>query len=72
MLHVNLPNVSLFIKKKKKAVTRDKIDTRGTYDCPVYQTAERGSTCVWNFHLKSKDKASRWVVTGTALLLQTS
>ncbi len=53
-----------------KAVTQDKLDVRGTYECPVYHTQQRGATYIWNFHLKTRDKPSKWVLAGAALLLQ--
>ncbi|KAK4031080.1 hypothetical protein OUZ56_024606 [Daphnia magna] len=53
-----------------KAVIQDKLDIRGTYECPVYHTQQRAETSIWNFQLKTRDKPSKWVLAGTALLLQ--
>lgn len=53
-----------------KAITQDKQDLRNMYDCPVYKTRMRGPTFVWTFNLKTKDKASKWVLAGVAILLQ--
>ncbi|XP_075250106.1 dynein beta chain, ciliary-like isoform X2 [Convolutriloba macropyga] len=53
-----------------KAVLADKRDLKGTYGCPVYKTKQRGVlTYVWTFHLKIKDHPAKWVLRGTALLL---
>ncbi|CAG2194980.1 unnamed protein product [Mytilus edulis] len=53
-----------------KAIPVDRMDTRNIYECPVYKTKSRGPTFVWTFNLKSKEKASKWVLGGVALLLQ--
>ncbi|KAK4884537.1 hypothetical protein RN001_000808 [Aquatica leii] len=53
-----------------KAITQDKQDLRGMYDCPVYKTRMRGPTYVWTFNLKSKEKITKWTMGGVALLLQ--
>merc|ERR1719412_2783564 len=53
-----------------KAVTQDKQEMRNLYECPVYNTRERGDTYIWTFNLRSKDKPSKWVLAGVALLLQ--
>ena len=45
-------------------------DLRNVYECPVYKTKSRGPTFVWTFNLKSKEKPSKWVLGGVALLLQ--
>jgi len=60
----------LLIFEMQQAVTQDKLDVRGTYECPVYHTQQRGSTYIWNFHLKTRDKPSKWILAGAALLLQ--
>ena len=51
-------------------MTQDKQDTRNVYECPVYKTRMRGPTFVWTFNLKTKERASKWVLAGVALLLQ--
>lgn len=53
-----------------KAIPVDRMDTRNIYECPVYKTKTRGPTFVWTFNLKSKEKASKWILGGVALLLQ--
>jgi dynein heavy chain len=53
------------------AIPIDRLDTKGTYNCPVYRIKTRGNTYVWHFHLKTKEKPSKWVLAGVALLLQT-
>ncbi|XP_070335212.1 dynein axonemal heavy chain 9 isoform X1 [Odocoileus virginianus] len=53
-----------------RAVPVEKQDCRGVYLCPVYKTRQRGPTYVWTFQLKTKEKPSKWVLAGVALLLQ--
>ena len=68
-----------------KAVTQDKQETRNFYECPVYKTRQRGDgatllfklhtflsgpTYIWTFNLKTKERPSKWVLAGVALLLQ--
>ncbi|RLV89557.1 hypothetical protein DV515_00014817 [Chloebia gouldiae] len=53
-----------------RAIPDEKQDTRGLYPCPVYKTRQRGPTYVWTFNLKTKEKPSKWVLAGVALLLQ--
>ena len=53
-----------------KAVPLDRLDTKNIYACPLYKTRDRGPTFVWTFNLKSKEKSSKWILGGVALLLQ--
>ena len=53
-----------------KALTQDKQEMRNLYECPIYKTRQRGPTYVWTFNLKTKERASKWVLAGVALLLQ--
>ena len=53
-----------------KALTQDKQDTRSLYSCPIYKTRERGPTYVWTFNLRTKTRASRWILAGVALIMQ--
>jgi dynein heavy chain len=41
------------------------------YECPVYTTSFRGPTYVFLATLKTVDPTSKWVLTGTAILMQT-
>jgi dynein heavy chain len=41
------------------------------YECPVYITSFRGHTYVFLATLKTAESKNKWVLTGTALLLQT-
>jgi len=41
------------------------------YECPVYITSFRGHTYVFLATLKTVDPCSKWVLTGTAILMQT-
>ncbi|XP_042895579.2 dynein beta chain, ciliary [Parasteatoda tepidariorum] len=63
-LHPPMPVICL------KAVLSDKVDIRNAYECPVYRTRQRGSTFVWEFPLRTQDPPDKWVIAGTALLLQ--
>lgn len=42
-----------------------------TYECPVYLTSMRGPTYVFLSTLRTVEAVSKWVLTGTAVLLQT-
>ncbi|KAF5280421.1 hypothetical protein FQR65_LT03230 [Abscondita terminalis] len=53
-----------------KAITQDKQDLKGLYDCPVYKTRLRGPTYVWTFNIKSKERSTKWTMAGVAILLQ--
>jgi hypothetical protein len=63
-----------------KAIPLDKLDVRGTYDCPVFKTKERGraneqvavGVCpgfVWSLNLKTKVHPNKWILAGVAMLL---
>ncbi|KAE8580906.1 hypothetical protein XENTR_v10024588 [Xenopus tropicalis] len=52
-----------------RAIPNDRQETRNIYECPVYKTKLRGSTYVWAFHLKTKEKPSKWILAGVSLLL---
>jgi len=41
------------------------------YECPVYYTSFRGHTYIFLATLKTIDPNSKWVLTGTAILMQT-
>ncbi|XP_076453714.1 LOW QUALITY PROTEIN: dynein beta chain, ciliary-like [Babylonia areolata] len=53
-----------------KAIPVDRQDLRNMYACPVYKTKSRGPTFVWTFNLKTKEKPSKWILGGVAILLQ--
>ncbi|CAF3056070.1 unnamed protein product [Rotaria socialis] len=53
-----------------KAIPIDRMDTKGMYECPVYKIKTRGAHFVWTFYLKTKERPSKWVLGGVALLLQ--
>lgn len=42
-----------------------------TYECPVYLTSMRGPTYVFLATLRTAEPVSKWVLTGTAVLMQT-
>ncbi|KAJ3597932.1 hypothetical protein NHX12_001448 [Muraenolepis orangiensis] len=52
-----------------RAGPSDQWDLTNTYECPVYRTKLRGPTCIWTFHLKTKQPSAKWVMGGVALLL---
>ncbi|KAM4697873.1 dynein axonemal heavy chain 11-like [Rhinophrynus dorsalis] len=52
-----------------RAIPNDRQETRNIYECPVYKTKLRSSTYVWAFHLKTKERPSKWILAGVALLL---
>lgn len=52
-----------------RAIPVDKQETKNIYECPVYKTRQRGPTFVWTFNLKTKEKSSKWIIAGVALLL---
>ncbi|KAI1886191.1 hypothetical protein AGOR_G00211450 [Albula goreensis] len=52
-----------------RAMPVDRLELKGTYECPVYRTKVRGPTYVWTFHLRTKDPPAKWVLAGVALLL---
>ncbi|XP_050529246.1 dynein beta chain, ciliary-like [Daktulosphaira vitifoliae] len=52
-----------------KAIIKDKQDLRNMYECPVYKIKLRGPTYVWTFNLKTRQKPSKWVLAGVAILL---
>ena len=45
--------------------------TEGIYECPVYTTSFRGHTYIFLATLKTVDPNSKWILTGTAMLMQT-
>ncbi|CAK8695850.1 unnamed protein product [Clavelina lepadiformis] len=53
-----------------KAIPVDRMDFKNMYECPVYKNKSRGPTYVWTFNLKTKEKPSKWILAGVALLLQ--
>ncbi|XP_037943923.1 dynein beta chain, ciliary-like [Teleopsis dalmanni] len=53
-----------------KSIVQEKQELQHIYECPLYKTRSRGNTYVWTFNLKTKEKASKWILGGVALLLQ--
>ena len=51
-----------------KAVTKEKANVGGVYNCPVYMTEMRGPTWFCNAQLKTKSPTARWVLAGVALI----
>ncbi|XP_063046887.1 dynein axonemal heavy chain 11 [Engraulis encrasicolus] len=52
-----------------RAMPNDRQETRNTYDCPVYKTKLRGTTYIWTFSLKTRERPAKWILAGVALLL---
>jgi dynein heavy chain len=52
-----------------KAVTSDKAETKDMYECPVYTTKDRGPTFIFKAGLRTKSPASKWVMSGVAMLM---
>merc|ERR1711871_64629 len=46
--------------------------TEGIYECPVYLNTFRGHTYVFLATLKTVEPSSKWVLTGTAIMMQTN
>jgi len=55
-----------------KAVTKEKANIGGIYNCPVYMTEMRGPTWFFNAQLKTKSPPARWVLAGVALIADIS
>ncbi|XP_037811861.1 dynein beta chain, ciliary, partial [Lucilia sericata] len=53
-----------------KSIVQEKQDLHRIYECPLYKTRSRGNTYVWTFNLKSRERPSKWILGGVALLLQ--
>ena len=45
--------------------------TEGIYECPVYTTSFRGHTYVFLATLRTNEPNTKWILTGTAMLMQT-
>jgi dynein heavy chain len=55
-----------------KAVPVSSSDKKEFYNCPVYRTAKRGDTFVFNAKLKTSPKhpPDKWVLAGVALIME--
>ncbi len=52
-----------------RGVMADKQEIKNMYECPIYRTRQRGSTFISTLNLRTRDKPSKWIIAGTALLL---
>jgi len=52
-----------------KAVLQAKMETKGIYQCPVYQTQQRGPTFVFFAPLRTKEAADKWVLAGAVIIM---
>lgn len=55
-----------------RAVTKEKANVGGIYQCPVYLTEMRGPTWFFNAQLKTKCDPAKWVLAGVALIADVS
>ncbi|XP_053970080.1 dynein beta chain, ciliary [Anastrepha ludens] len=53
-----------------KSIVQDKQESQRSYECPLYKTRLRGSTYVWTFNLRTRERPAKWILGGVALLLQ--
>ncbi|XP_039966059.1 dynein beta chain, ciliary [Bactrocera tryoni] len=53
-----------------KSIVQEKQESQRCYECPLYKTRLRGSTYVWTFNLKTRERPAKWILGGVALLLQ--
>merc|ERR1712102_276997 len=52
-----------------EAVLQAKMETKGIYQCPVYQTQQRGPTFVFFAPLRTKEPADKWVLAGAVIIM---
>ena len=52
-----------------KTVLASKMETKGIYQCPVYQTQQRGPTFVFTAPLRTKDNPDKWVLAGAVIIM---
>jgi dynein heavy chain len=53
------------------AIMVDRMEKTGVYYCPVFKTQQRGPTFVFTANLRSKAPASKWVLGGVIMVLET-
>ena len=52
-----------------KAISAEKLELKGSFECPCYKTEQRGPTYVFTAQLKSKSPPARWILAGVALIM---
>ena len=52
-----------------KTILSNKMETNGIYECPVYQTQQRGPTYVFTAPLRTKQQSDKWVLAGVCLIM---
>ena len=52
-----------------RAVSAEKAEVNGIYQCPTYKTEQRGPTFVFCAQLKTKSPPGRWVLAGAAMIM---
>ena len=55
-----------------RAITRERANVGGVYQCPVYKTEARGPTHFFNAQLKTSSPPARWTLAGVSLIAETS
>jgi dynein heavy chain len=53
-----------------KAILGETMPKSGVYNCPTYQTQQRGPTYVFTATLKTKHAASKWTLAGVAMVME--
>eukprot|EP01084_Bolivina_argentea_P009096 17033_1 len=52
-----------------KTILSSKMDTNQIYQCPVYQTQQRGPTFVFTAPLRTKEKEDKWILGGVVIIM---
>jgi len=52
-----------------KTILASKMEKNGIYQCPVYQTQQRGPTFVFQAPLRTKDDADKWILGGVVIIM---
>ena len=52
-----------------KTILRSKMEKKGIYMCPVYQTQQRGPTFVFTAPLRTKEDPAKWTLAGVVIIM---
>jgi len=52
-----------------KTILTSKMEKKGVFMCPVYQTQQRGPTYVFQAPLRTKQDPSKWILAGAVLIM---
>ena len=58
------------VKEGESVEASARVSDEQYYQCPVYMTAQRGSTFVFAAQLTTVVPAAKWVLAGVALLME--